>query len=103
MSQAHSTLLLIILWYNNICMYVSHIRPTGHNGNSGKSIVRLWQSVYHNVPGSAPLRKHLNIFKRNCLEVHDKAALWVMGAGLSEGHQGTAYHSALRHFNSVLP
>ena len=102
MSQAHSTLLLIILWYNNMCMYVSHIRPKGPNGNRGKSIVRLWQSVYHNVPGRAPLRKHLTIFKRNCLEVHEKAGLWVMGAGLSEGNQGTTYHSALRHFNIVL-
>ena len=72
------------------------------NVNRGKLIVRLWQSVYHNGPGSAPLRKHLNIFERNCLPVHEKAALWVMGAGLSEGHQGTAYQSALRHFIIVL-
>ena len=87
-------------------MYVSHIRPTGPNGNSCKKyamrivellIVRLWQSVYHSVPGSAPLRKRPNMFERNCLAVHEKAALWVMGAGPSEGHQGTAYHSALRH------
>ena len=83
-------------------MYVSHIRPTGPNGNICKSIVRLWQSVYHNVPGSAPLRKHLNIFERNFLAVHAKAALWVMGARLSEGNQATAYQSALRHFNIVL-
>ena len=57
---------------------------------------------YHNVPGSAPLRKHLNIFERNCLAVHEQSALWVMGAGLSKGHQDTAYHSPLRHFNIVL-
>ena len=102
MSQAHSTLLLIIFWYNNVYVYVSHVRPTWPNGNRGKSIVRLWQSVYHNVPGSAPLRKHLNIFERNCLAVHEQSALWVMGAGLSKGHQGTAYRSSLRHFNIVL-
>ena len=59
------------------------------------------QSVYHSVPGSAPLRKRHNLFERNCLAVHEKAALLVMGAGASEGHQGTAYHSALRHAQYV--
>ena len=105
--QRQTCLKHIQLYYSSycgttICMYVSHIRPTWLNGNRGKSIVRLWQSVYHNVPGSAPLRKHLNIFERNCLAVHEQSALWVMGAGPSEGHQGTAYHSSLRHFNIVL-
>ena len=105
--QRQTCLKHIQLYYSSycgttICMYVSHIRPTWPNGNRGKSIVRLWQSVYHNVPGSAPLRKHLNIFERNCLAVHEQSALWVMGAGLSKGHQGTAYHSSLRHFNRVL-
>ena len=33
--------------------------------------------------------------------VHEKAALWVMGAGPSEGHQGKAYHPALRHAQDV--
>ena len=105
--QRQTCLKHIQLYYSSYCgttkcMYVSHIRPTGPNGNRCKSIVRLWQSVYHNVPGSAPLRKHLNIFERNFLAVHAKAALWVMGARLSEGNQATAYQSALRHFNIVL-
>ena len=35
------------------------------------------------------------------MAVHEKAALWVMVAGPSEGHQGTTYHSALRHAQDV--
>ena len=79
-------------------MYVRHIRPTGPNGNRGKLIVRLWQSVYHSAPSSAPLRKCLNVREWDCLAVHEKAILWALGAGLSEGHQDTAVgsHAACR-------
>ena len=58
-------------------------------------------SVYHNVPSSAPLRKRLNVLEWNYLAVHGKAALWIMGAGPSEGRQGTAYHPALGHAQDV--
>ena len=52
---------------------------------------------------SKPLCKRLNILEGNCLclAVHEKTALWVMGASHSEGHQGTAYHPALRHAQDV--
>ena len=45
--------------------------------------------------------QNLDILEWDCLAVHEKAALWVMGAGPSEGHQGTAYHPALRHAQDV--
>ena len=64
-------------------------------------IVRLWQSVHHSVPSSAPLRKRLNVREWDCRAVHEKAALWVMGAIHSEGHQSTTYHPALRHAQDV--
>ena len=35
------------------------------------------------------------------MAVHEKAALWVMGAGPSEGLQGTACHPALRRARDV--
>ena len=41
---------------------------------------------------SAPLRKCLNILEWNCLAVHEKAALWIMG---------TVYHPALRQAQDV--
>ena len=78
-------------------MYDIHIRPTGPNGNRGKLILLLASSV----PSSAPLRKRLNIREWDCLAVHEKAALWVMGASHSEGHQGTTYHPALRHEKTI--
>ena len=46
-------------------------------------IVRLWQSVHHSVPSSAPLRKRLNVREWDCRAVHEKAALcvtrWLLG------------------------
>ena len=38
------------------------------------------------VPSSAALLKRLNVREWDCLAVHEKAALWVMGASRSEGH-----------------
>ena len=48
-----------------------------------------------------PLRKRLHVLEWNCLAVHEKAALCIMCDGSSEGHQGTAYHPALRHTQDV--
>ena len=56
---------------------------------------------YHSVPGSAPPCKRLNVREWDGMAVHEKAALWVMGASHSEGNQGTSYHPDLRgHINT---
>ena len=105
MSQAHSTLLLIIIVVQQFVCMSAILGPHGPMVTEVSQLFvygSRFTKLYHNVPGSAPLRKHLNIFERNCLAVHEQSALWVMGAGLSKGHQGTAYHSPLRHFNIVL-
>ena len=47
------------------------------------------------------MRKHLNVLKRHCPAVNEKAALWAMVAGPSEGHQGTPCHPALRRAQDV--
>ena len=60
-----------------------------------------WQPIHHGVPCSVPLRERFDALERDCLAVHEKAALRVMNASLSEGHQGTAYHPALRHAEDV--
>ena len=82
---------------DNITM-IAHVRPTGP---IIVTEVSVWQSIHHNVPSCAPLRECLEILEWNCLAVHGKAALWVMGAGPSEDHQGTAHHPALRHVHDV--
>ena len=56
-----------------------------------------WQPIHHGVPCS----ERFDILERDCLAVHEKAALRVMSASLSEGHQGTAYHPAVRHAEDV--
>ena len=63
--------------------------------------VSLWQSIHHSVRCRAPQRELLNIFQWNCLVVHEKAGLWAMGAGPREGHQGKAFHPAIRHAQDV--
>ena len=61
----------------------------------------MYNVYWDSVPSSAPLHKRLNVREWDCRAVHEKAALWVLGAIHSEGHQGTTYHPALRHAHDV--
>ena len=68
-----------------------HIGATEPDGNTVS--VNVWQSIHHSVPRSAST----SIFLNGIVWQPMKAAFRVMNPGLSEGHQGTAYHPALRH------
>ena len=74
-----------------IGIYEGRIGATGPNGNSVS--VRVWQSIHHSVTGSASTSIFLNGIAWQSM----KAALRVMNPDLSEGHQRTAYHPALRN------
>ena len=71
-------------------MYDSHIRPTGPMVTEAQLIVRMY--VYDYEYGSrCASASPQSIFSNGIVSqaLHEKAALWVMGAGPGEDHQGT--------------
>ena len=79
-------------------MYDIHIRPTGPNGNRGKLILLFVYGSRFTIVFQVARRCASASMSANGIE---KAALWVLGAIHSEGHQGTTYHPALRHAQDV--